>query len=130
MFEILGKSSESIGNESLVWQLQLQFQLNLYYYCKFVKVRTLCILCNNWCLFRIWYLTPVWLGVALYTVWVEFPRPDRQTVYIQNRDRSSLGLNEFTFLANTFLNNLFHINIYGYSDITVITNKNIELFAS
>jgi hypothetical protein len=74
MFEILGKSSESIGNESLVWQLQLQFQLNLYY--------------NNHC------------------------------------------LNEFMFLANTFLNNLFHINIYGYSDITIITNKNIELFAS
>jgi len=47
-----------------------------------VKVRTLCILCNNWCLFRLVSLTPVWFGVAFYTVWVEFPHPDRQTVYI------------------------------------------------
>ncbi len=62
-----------------------------------MKVRTLCILCNNWCLFCLWSLTPVWLGVAFYTVWAEFPRPDRQTVYIQNRDRSSLVIESIIY---------------------------------
>jgi len=48
-----------------------------YLYCKLVKVRTLCILCNNWCLFRLWSLTLGWFCVALYTAWVKFPRPNK-----------------------------------------------------
>jgi hypothetical protein len=43
-------------------------------YCKLVKVRMLCILCNNWCLFRLRSSMLDRFGIALYTVWVEFPR--------------------------------------------------------
>jgi len=89
-----------------------------YVYCKLVKVRTLCILCNNWCLFGLWSLTPVWFGFALYTVWVEFPRPDRQTVYIQNRDRSSLVIESIIYdsWSQKHLTNKIHFTFQTFKN--------------
>jgi len=89
-----------------------------YTYCKLVKVRTLCILCNNCRLFRVRCLTPVWFGVALYTAWVEFPRPDRQTVYIQNRDRSSLVIESIIYDIN--------LPLYGVRVLNSGVSNNIQ----
>jgi len=61
------------------------------FYCKLVKVRTFCILCNNWCLFRLWSLTPDWFGVAFIHSVGRVSLPNKiDRLYIPNRDRQSL----------------------------------------
>jgi len=65
----------------------------LYQYCKLVKVQTLCILCNNWCLFGSSSLMPdlsLALGVILYTALVEFPYPNKIDCFVHtDRDRKT-----------------------------------------
>jgi len=53
------------------------FWMREYHYCKLVKVRTLCILCNNWSLFVPRELMPSIAWHRWYTALVEFPRPDK-----------------------------------------------------
>jgi len=53
-----------LWNPSFVFPTLFLSLYKLPLYCKLVKVRTLCILCNNWCLFCLWSLTPVRLGVT------------------------------------------------------------------
>ncbi len=75
-----------------------------------MKVRTLCILCNNCCLFRPRYLTPVWLGVALYTVLGQVSSPGQVDRLHTNRDRSSQVIESIIYdnlsLKNKTVHNL------------------------
>ncbi len=81
----------------LDWCLKYIIGFEIKLYCKLVKVRTLCILCNNWCLFRLGYLTPVWLGVALYTVLGQVSSPGQTDRLHTNRDRSSLVIESIIY---------------------------------
>jgi len=58
--------------------------LSLSLYCKLVKVQTLCILCNNWCLFGLKIWSQVGSLASVYTASVEFPCPNKIHSFIHN----------------------------------------------
>jgi len=60
------------------------FLYSLSMYCKLVKVRTLCILCNNWCLFVPRDLTPELAWHLFNTAWVKFPCPNKIDRFVHN----------------------------------------------
>jgi len=85
-------------NHKRNWMVSLDISnIQHLLYCKLVKVRTLCILCNNCCLFRLGYQTPVWLGVALYTVLGQVSSPGQTDRLHINRDRSSLVIESIIY---------------------------------
>jgi len=92
-----------------------------------VKVQTLCILCNNWCLFRLGYLTPVWLGVALNTVLGRVSSPGQTDRLHANRDRSSLVIESIIYDNNNYivsiLRDLFFINLVETDQQEVYTSR-------
>ncbi len=60
-----------------------------------MNVRTLAILCNNWCLFCLLYLTPDFLGLLLHSFHLAFPCPnkiDSFKIYDGDRETEWLGL--------------------------------------
>jgi len=68
----------------------LQLKIKFTYYCKLVKVRTLCILCNNWSLFVKIVPTPELAWCPFKHSLVKFPRPSKIDRFVHNDgDRES-----------------------------------------
>jgi len=89
------------------------------HYCKLVKFRMLCNLCNNWCLFVPRDLMPNIAWHCLYTASVERPCPDFEHI---DRDRVIESIFTITSLkdCDTELNHFFKPN-YFLSILTTFT---------
>jgi len=86
--------------------VNLQIQKYSTFYCKLVKVQMLCILCNNWCLFRLGSMTPDLSLASFYTYrGSSFLARVRQTVLyiITETDRVSYWVYHYDTFSETIL---------------------------